>query len=203
MHRPHRSDRSTRGLVRLLDGLAARRHRQDPESGQATTEFALILVPLLILVVGIIQFGIGLNYWLDMNRIANQGARYAVVNNWPGCERTDAAGTCTNTAACGTAITPSTNQSLVSYLKCQALTQGLRSSANPQVCYPNDGDATNDGKTGSPVRVLLDSPYTFRAVMKLGTINLRARADMRLEQNTTTSLPFGHLSGVSACTASQ
>ena len=29
-------------------------------------EFALILVPLLILVVGIIQFGIGLNYWLDI-----------------------------------------------------------------------------------------------------------------------------------------
>ena len=43
-------------------------------------EFALILFPLLILVVGIIQFGIGLNYWLDMNRLANQGARWAVVN---------------------------------------------------------------------------------------------------------------------------
>ena len=32
-------------------------------------EFALILFPLLILVVGIIQFGIGLNYWLDLNRL--------------------------------------------------------------------------------------------------------------------------------------
>ena len=26
-------------------------------------EFALILIPLLVLVVGIIQFGIALNYW--------------------------------------------------------------------------------------------------------------------------------------------
>ena len=59
MVRPHRSDRSTRALVRFRDWTAARRHRQDPESGQAMVEFALILIPLLILVVGIIQFGIG------------------------------------------------------------------------------------------------------------------------------------------------
>ena len=56
-------------------------------------EFALILFPLLMLVAGIIQFGIGLNYWLDMQRIANQGARWAAVNNWPGCSRTAAANT--------------------------------------------------------------------------------------------------------------
>ena len=99
MDRPHRSDRSTRGLVRLRDWTAARRHRQDPESGQATVEFALILFPLLILVVGIIQFGIGLNYWLDMKRIANQGARWAAVNNWPAqCPRSTQVGyTCNNT----------------------------------------------------------------------------------------------------------
>ena len=92
MHRPHRSDRSPRGLVRLRDLTAARRHRQDPESGQAMVEFALILIPLLILVVGIIQFGIGLNFWLDQQRIANQGARWAVVNAWPGCDRTGSSG---------------------------------------------------------------------------------------------------------------
>ena len=45
-------------------------------------EFALILFPLLIIVAGIIQFGIALNYWLDMQRIANQGARWAAVNCW-------------------------------------------------------------------------------------------------------------------------
>ena len=52
-------------------------------------EFALILIPLLTIVVGILQFGIGLNYWLDMNRLSNQGARWAVVNSYPGCARTD------------------------------------------------------------------------------------------------------------------
>jgi len=79
---PLRSDRSLRGLVKTHDHIGARR-RQDRESGQATVEFALILFPLLILVGGIIYFGIGLHYWLDAQRIANQGARWAAVNNWP------------------------------------------------------------------------------------------------------------------------
>jgi len=78
--------------VRLRDWTAARRHRQDPEGGQTTVEFALILIPLLILVVGIIQFCIALNYWLDMNRLSNQGARWAVVNGYPGISGTPTKG---------------------------------------------------------------------------------------------------------------
>ena len=57
--------------------------RRDRESGQALVEFALILPLFIVLVVGIIQFGVGLNYWLDMQRIANQGARWGVVNQFP------------------------------------------------------------------------------------------------------------------------
>ena len=81
-------------------------------------EFALILFPLLIIVVGIIQFGIGLNYWLDMNRIANQGARWAVVNAWPGCPRTQS-GVCSGT-------TLGAGNSLATYLKTEAVSQGLQ-----------------------------------------------------------------------------
>ena len=63
--------------------------RMRDERGQATTEFALIFIPLMMVVAGIIYFGIGLNYWLDMNRVANQGARSAAVDNWPAqCART-------------------------------------------------------------------------------------------------------------------
>src|SRR5688572_20224908 len=78
-----RSDRSSEHPVRRFGDTTAARRRQDRESGQATTEFALILMPLLLVVAGIIQFGIGLNYWLDMQRVANQGGRWASVNNWP------------------------------------------------------------------------------------------------------------------------
>ena len=186
-------------LVKRHDLIGARR-RQDRESGQATVEFALILFPLLLLVVGIIQFGIGLNYWLDMNRIANQGARFAVVNAWPGCERTDAGDSCKNTPACGTAITTATNQSLVNYLKCQTVSQGLRGVVAVNVCYSNDGDSANDGKVGSPVRVNLDAPFKFLPIMNIGTITLNGRATMRLEQDTLApGTTLGHLSNVGAC----
>jgi Flp pilus assembly protein TadG len=151
-------------------------------------EFALILIPLLILVVGIIQFGIGLNYWLDMNRLANQGARWAVVNGWPNCPRTQ-------TSAC-TAANPGASNSLPVYLKSQAASQGLQSSVAVSVCYPVPGVGDPPaGSVGSPVRVQLDSPYRFRFIMKLPTINLHARATMRIE----TDKPFNHLQGTPTC----
>ena len=79
MRRTPSSDRGVERPVTTHEHTGARRRRKDGERGQAMVEFALILFPLLILVAGIIQFGIGLNYWLDANRIANQGARFAVV----------------------------------------------------------------------------------------------------------------------------
>ena len=84
MHRPDRSDRSSGDFVRPLDDTRARR-RQDRESGQAMVEFVLVLFPLLVLVGGVIQLGIGIANWHDLNRIANEGARFAATNEWPGC----------------------------------------------------------------------------------------------------------------------
>jgi Flp pilus assembly protein TadG len=197
MYSRNRSDRSLANPVRSHGAVSARA-RTDGESGQAMVEFALILLPLLLLVAGIIQFGIGLNYWLDMNRIANQGARFAVVNAWPGCARTAAAGSCSS-STWNCIGTPPSNTTLARYLHCQTVTRGLRGSATVSVCYPDDGDSTNDGQTGSPVRVGVDAPFTFVPLLNLGTINLRARATMRLEQNTNPTQPLGHLSGVVAC----
>ena len=161
---PLRSDRSLRGLVKTHDHIGARR-RQDPESGQAMVEFALILFPLLLIVGGIIWFGIGLNYWLDMQRIANQGARWAAVNNWPpDCPRT--------ATSCGS---PNTLQET---LKRQVLTAGLKSAVTVEVCYPDNNIKT----IGHPVKVHLEAPFTFVPILGIGTIALSANATMRLEQ---------------------
>ena len=157
------------------------------ESGQATVEFALILAPLLILVSGIIYFGIGLNYWLDMNRIANQGARWAVVNNWsPECLRTDA--TCTQQPACtGVART---RVQLQNTLKCMATTKGLQDGVSVDICYPA---GTNNA--GDPVRVRLTQPYKF-FFMSAFHITLTAKATMRLEQPATASKVVADNGGV-------
>jgi hypothetical protein len=187
MYRPHRSDRSARGLVRLPDPPAAQ-HRRDPESGQATTEFALILVPLLIVVCGIIYFGIGLNYWLDMNRAANQGARFAAVNNWgPQCLRGDTCNSSTSATACssvlGTTQPYNTKARLQDVIRCLP-----RNGPAVSVCYP--GKAPTDATIGDPVKITLTAPYKF-FIMKRLQITLTASATSRLEQIPQTSLVTG------------
>jgi hypothetical protein len=189
MFAPLRSDRRARGPVTRHDRQGEGR-RQDRESGQAITEFAIIMFPLLLLVAGVIQFGIGLNFWLDENRIANQGARWAVVNQWPGCPRNAAAGSCTAAPACDDAGRPAmTNISLVNHLECQAISNGLRDSiigGGVSICYPPDGDASLDpGDVGSPVRVRLATDFDFVPIVGIGTLTLRGEATMRLEQDPT------------------
>jgi Flp pilus assembly protein TadG len=173
-----------------------RRRLRGGEKGQAMVEFALILFPLLIIVAGVIQFGIGLNFWLDSNRIANQGARMAVVNHWPGCDRTANGGSCTNTTWNCRNPMP-TNLQLQRYLQCQATSKGLRDNAIVTVCWPNDGDTSNDGKAGSPVRVRVQSDFKFVPILKIGTITLRGDATMRLEQDSGSG-PSAHISAA-AC----
>jgi hypothetical protein len=164
--------------VRLFDVLAARRHRHGPESGQATTEFALILIPLVMVVGGIIYFGIGLNYWLDMNRVANQGARSAAVDNWPAqCPRGDIPGgyTCNATpATCSSVLAADSHAKLQEVLRCSA-----RNNPTVSLCYPGETAAT--ASVGDPVQVKLTAPYKFFFVNSIH-ITLTARATMRLEQ---------------------
>jgi hypothetical protein len=140
--------------------------RRSPERGQALVEFALIAPLFLLIVVGIIQFGIGLNYWLDLNRIANQGARWAVVNKYPGC---GGAPPCTPT--------------LKEYLEKQPVSGGLKPTAT--ICFETSG------AVGQPVTVRLTSPFTFLAIMDLGTIVLRGKATMRIEQPPTVLVSQG------------
>ncbi len=128
--------------------------------------------------LGNVSFGIGLNYWLDLNRIAKQGARWAVVNNWaPECLRTNT--TCTQTPACSGVAR--TRVKLQNTLKCMATTKGLQDGVTVDICYPN---TTNDA--GDPVRVRLQQPYKFFFINSF-RITLTAKATMRLEQPATLS----------------
>src|SRR5215212_4022491 len=55
------------------------------EEGVALIEFALVLPILLLLVLGIIDFGQAFNYKNDETHLANQAARYAAVNSCAAC----------------------------------------------------------------------------------------------------------------------
>jgi Flp pilus assembly protein TadG len=57
-----------------------RRRCADRESGQALVEFALVFPVLMLLVVGIIDFGFAFNTWNTAQNAAREGARIAAVS---------------------------------------------------------------------------------------------------------------------------
>jgi len=67
-------------------------HRR--EEAQSLAEFALILPIFLILVFGIIDFGMGLRAYITVAQATREGARYGAVGNQPGAFTTGGSGDC-------------------------------------------------------------------------------------------------------------
>ena len=59
--------------------------------GQAMTEFALILPVFMLIVVGLLAFGRVFFYWIEANHLANETARWAIVDRNPFCTEDAAA----------------------------------------------------------------------------------------------------------------
>ena len=53
------------------------------DDGVAMTEFALILPIFMVIVAGLLAFGRAFFYWIDANHLANETARWAVVDRNP------------------------------------------------------------------------------------------------------------------------
>jgi hypothetical protein len=164
--------------------------RSERESGQALVEFALILPLFLMIVVGIIQFGVALNFWLDLQRIGNQGARWAAVNCGQSASNP---GSDPCIAADGT---PDIEEALHDMVISRA------NDATVEVCWVEaTGSPAGTAKAGDAVRVKLKTEYVFLGIT--GFLNddaglsmdLNADATMRLEQAPTSPA----LAGVSEC----
>jgi hypothetical protein len=125
-------------------------------------EFVLVAPLLFLLVGGIIQFALALNYWLDMQRLANQGARWAVVSRYPLPDGS----MCSGSSPCAPTLQTTLSE--------QAQSDGLHPAVS--VCFPSGASV------GNPVRVRLESDFTFVPVLGIGTVTLGADAEMRIEQ---------------------
>jgi hypothetical protein len=135
-------------------------------------EFVLVSPLLFLLVGGIIQFALALNYWLDMQRIANQGARWAVVSQYP----------LPNDSMCkGSPCEPTLQETLAAH----AQSDGLDPSVS--ICFPDS--AGGGGAVGTPVRVRVESPFTFVPILGIGKVTLGADAEMRIEQRPVVYVP--------------
>lgn len=51
------------------------------EQGQALVEFALVLPMVIVVLFGVVLFGVALNDWIDETQLASSAARWAAVNN--------------------------------------------------------------------------------------------------------------------------
>ncbi len=105
-HRTAR-DRSLTGPLRSGTATGAGDNR-DP-AGQSLVEFALILPILILIVLGVMNFGYGFAARASLVNAAREGARYAMVNP------TDAAGICGRVVETASLAQPELSMITVSY----------------------------------------------------------------------------------------
>jgi Flp pilus assembly protein TadG len=135
------------------------------EAGAALVEFALVLPILLVLLFGLIDFGKAFNYWIDETHLANEGARWAVVDKNPG------------------------SGTLQEYIRDQANTQELRTGGTSSVSDPLQVciDFPNGGQVGEPVEVTITTSYSWLSFLGLSSTEttITGRSTMRLEAPPT------------------
>jgi hypothetical protein len=169
--------------VRPREGLRpVRRGRAVEERGVALVELALVLPLLMVLLLGMLDFGKAFNAWLDGTHLANEGARLAAVNyvpvgGWPaaGCSATNP------------------NVCLARHIQQQAITAELRTgrpgdsyalaqnAARVCVSYPRGSTTT----LGDPVQVTVELRYHWLrylvSELKIASTPIVGKAAMRLE----------------------
>jgi hypothetical protein len=155
----HNSQLSGRALLPALRrGRLSLRARAAQERGQALAEFALVLPILLLVIYGILQFGLGLNSENDQTHLANEVARYAIINENPGGA-----------------------ESLQEWAKKQGDNNFLKSTGKICVKFPEGAEA------GKPVRVEATSEIHWLPILNLKATSttITGKAYMRLEATPT------------------
>jgi hypothetical protein len=150
-------------------------------------ELALVLPLVLVLMLGMLDFGKAFNAWIDETHIANEGARLAAVG-YPaivgGCDG--------NTAS-------NPNTCLTQYIQEGADLGELRSgrtgdafsdaqsAARVCISYPTNPSTTTFGNVGDPVQVTVQITYHWFNYLvrqvKLAATPILGKATMRLERN--------------------
>jgi hypothetical protein len=162
--------------------IARIRTRLTNRSGQSLVEFALVLPLLLILILGIVDFGLAYNYKNDETHLANEAARFAVVN------------TC---SPCGA-------QSIEDFVKSDAdsgdLTNGGGQIASPGVeitfCFEQPVSSP-PGQVGSALRAIVKADYQFLPILNT-QLQLVSTATQRIEQAYDSNVLANNAYGKSA-----
>ena len=130
---------------------------RDPrrEDGVAMTEFALILPIFMVIVAGMLGFGRVFFYWIQANHVANETARWAIVDR-----------------------NPYEPQTLQQHAANSATTEFNNGGDQTTVCIQRQG-ATLD--IGDPLTVTVAKPFAFVPILGIAKITIRASSTMRVE----------------------
>jgi hypothetical protein len=135
------------------------------ERGQAAVEFGLVVPFICGLVLALVHFGKAMNYWLDLNHVAAEGARKAAVNAFPSAAQYQ--------------------DYLRDHLETAELKAGgsesVPAGAEIAICLPEGGDI------GKPVTVRVSVGYHWIPFIGATTWTIRGSATMRLEQDASFS----------------
>jgi len=139
------------------------------DDGVAMTEFALIVPVFLLIVAGLLGFGRAFFYWIDANHLANETARWAVVDRNPFAPKT-----------------------LQEYARDSG---GTVEFTNAKVCisFPDGTQAV-----GHPLQVKIQKPFTFVPILKIGTIDIAGSATLRIER-VSTSPTYKTVENIGTC----
>ncbi len=164
-----------RGHVHANRGRALAKGRDHPNAGlrgQSLVELALLIPVLMILVFGIVDFGLGIRTYISLTNATREGARFAAVGNPPGSYPSECDGNTTTTVVGRVCV----------------VSEGLNRShiSSITVEYPHGEGAGNS--------VVVSAAYTYHYVTPLGdiihffsggamteTLELSTSTDMRLE----------------------
>jgi len=151
------------------------------ERGTAMVEFALIALPLFLLVGGIIDFARAMNYYNDMTQLAGQGVRSAIVAGNPD-------GTTPSTAT-SVQCQLINNYTTSDELKGTGATDGIQ----VKIVDPNNPSAaTARPIAGQPLKVQTDYDFKFLVpLVKIAVpgpfLHLSTSSTMRVEQQALTA----------------
>jgi Flp pilus assembly protein TadG len=123
------------------------------EEGQALVEFALVMPILIVLVLGIIDFGKAINYWNGETSLANDVARIVSVGTYPN------SGPCTGSES-----------TLTVYATCALKSQyGISTSAGSSLSGLLVCVSVPSNSAGQPVSVKISGQYAWLPVFKFAS----------------------------------
>jgi Flp pilus assembly pilin Flp len=158
--------RNSRTVANRADARRSGRSLRS-ERGVAMVEFALIAPVLLLILAGMLGFGRVLFYWIDANHLANEAARWAVVDRNP--------------------YAPATLQE---YIR-DSGTQEFAGDVRVCIDFPNGGTP----QIGDPVRVRVQKPFSFVPIVNMFDVTVKASATQRIERLANGVSPASYAAG--------